>query len=536
MSRFLIASATVLMASAPVVSGPALAEETLDLEIPFEKYTLDNGLEVILHQDNRVPLVAVNVWVHVGAFHEPDGRSGFAHLFEHLMFEGSAHAEHPITVLERLGATQINGTTSFDRTNYFQTVPSHHLETALWLESDRLGFLLPALTEENLEGQQEVVMNERRQVYDASPYGLARIEAFNALFPHPHPYNNMVIGSMEDIAAATMDDVRSFFDTWYAPANVTLTVAGDFEREEVEGLIEKYFGSLPARPRPERPDIPKARLEEKVVIHHDEPLGPLAQVMILWHSPAAFEPGDAEARVLAMLLSTGRSARLQRRLVFDKRIAQSVSSYQWGTGHQSIFGITATARPGTTTDELLAEIDAELDEIRKAGPADEELLRVVNRIETRSLSGLQRLGGFGGRADQLQYYNHHLGDPGYLAEDISRFRAVTSACVRAFVEETLCPERRVILHAVPTTEEEADKASPAAPDSQTAQEPKTGDEQAASKQPEAPAKEDDAKTDETEETSTSKDERLRTGTSASADQRGPSATIIPRHSKTPVEH
>jgi zinc protease len=448
---------------------PDPAAEAVEIDIPFEKVTLENGLEVILHQDRRIPLVSVNVWVHVGAFHEPEGRSGFAHLFEHLMFEGSAHAGHPISVLERLGASQINGTTSFDRTNYFQTVPSHHLETVLWLEADRMGFLLPAITQENLDLQRNVVKNERRQRYDAAPYGLARLVGWNALFPEDHPFHNMVIGSMEDLAAASMEDVYAFFDTWYTPANATVAIAGDFDRDEALALVEKYFGTLPARPRPERPDVTPVTLEETVVIHHDEPIARLPMVNAVWLSPPVFQPGDAEADVLASVLSTGRSSRLQRRLVFEKQIAQSVSAYQWSIGHQGIFGVQAVARPGVDTDTLLAEIDAVLAEVREEGVTDEEVVRAINRTETQTLAGLQSLGGFGGRADQLQYYNHHTGNPGYIAEDIARYRAVTPEAVQTFAKTVLDPERRLILHAIPAQAGAAPETEPeAAPETEEA--------------------------------------------------------------------
>ena len=338
-------------------------------------------------------------------------------------------------------------------------MPSNHLETALWLESDRIGFLLPGIGQENLELQQNVVMNERRQVYDDRPYGLARMEMFNALFPAPHPFHNMVIGSMEDIAAATMDDVNAFFDTWYAPANITLTIAGDFDREEAVALVEKYFATLPERERPKRPRIEPPRIEETIVIHHEEPVASLPMVMVSWHSPAAFEPGSAEARFLGNILTTGRSSRLQRRLVHERQIAQSVSAGQSSNGHQAVFTVRAVARPGVTTDELLHEIDTVLDEIREEGPGEAEVARVLNRIETWQLSALQRLGGFGGRADQLQYYNHHVGDPDYLARDIARYRAVTAESVRDYSRGVLDPGRRVILHAVPPADAEAAPAA-----------------------------------------------------------------------------
>ncbi|RMG20378.1 MAG: insulinase family protein [Deltaproteobacteria bacterium] len=446
----LAATAAKKKAPAPKKASSA---ETPALEIPFEKYTLPNGLEVILHEDHRLPLVAVSVWYHVGAFHEPPGRSGFAHLFEHMMFQGSEHVgpDQHFKILEEIGGTGMNGTTNFNRTNYFETVPSNQLETALWLESDRMGFLLEAMTPEMLENQREVVKNERRQRTETAPYGLADEAAWKALFPKPHPYHGMVIGSMKDLDAATLKDVREFFKKWYAPSNATLVVAGDFDPAQAKKLIDKYFGTLPKRPKPTPPNVKKAKLDKEVVIHFDEPVAPLPKVEILWHSPAAFEEGDAAADVLASILAGGKSSRLERRLVHELEIAQSVSALQYSMGLQSAFIIEAVARPGVSTDRLLEEIDKVLNEIREKGVTEEEVRRAVNKYETQFVSGLQQLGGFGGRAEQLQRYNHFLGDPGYLAQDIARYHAVTPKDVQDFVREWLT-DKRVVLHAIPKTQ------------------------------------------------------------------------------------
>jgi len=444
-------SILTLLAAAPAAASQTQESEETVLSIPFEKYTLDNGLEVILSVDRKLPVVAVNVWYHVGAFHEQPGRTGFAHLFEHMMFQGSKHIEDDahITLLQQIGATDVNGTTNFDRTNYFETVPAHHLETALWLESDRMGFLLDAMSEEKLENQREVVKNERRQRTDAAPYGLAREAAWQALFPLPHPYFGSVIGSMEDLDAATMEDVHNFFETWYAPSNATLAIVGDIDVEKTKELVEKYFGSLPSRAKPQAPVVEDVALDREVVIRMDEPVATLPMVIMYWHSPRIFTEGDATADIVANALGTGKASRLHQRLVYEKKLVQSVSAYQYSLGAQSVFGIQAVARPGKSTDDIVAEIDAVLAELRQTGVSPEEMQRARNRFETRRVLGLQRVGGFGGKADMLQSYNHFLGDPGMLAWDLARYEQVTTDETRAFARDVLAPDRRVVLHAVP---------------------------------------------------------------------------------------
>ncbi|MCI0570052.1 MAG: insulinase family protein [Myxococcaceae bacterium] len=457
LAALLLAPALPALAQAPKGEAPA---------IPFERYKLDNGLEVILSQDRRLPVVAVNLWYHVGALHEQPGRTGFAHLFEHMMFQGSKNVGDDVHIsrLEQLGASELNGTTNFDRTNYFETVPSNHLATALWLESDRMGFLLDALTEEKLGNQREVVKNERRQSTETAPYGLAEEEFWQALFPSPHPYSGVVIGSMKDLEAASLEDVRAFFRKWYAPSNATLAVVGDFDEAEARRLIEKYFGSLPSPPRPKPPHVGPVTLKEPVVLRHAEQVATLPKVFVGWLTPAIYQEGDATADVLAAVLGSGKSSRLYERLVFDKQLAQSVSATQQSLGAQSVFTIEATARPGVTTDQLLAEIDAVLEDVRKNGVTAEEVQRVRNKLETGRIRGLQKVGGFGGKADQLQTYNHYLGDPGRLDWDLARYDAVTPQSVQAFAREALA-SNRVVMHAVPPPK------GPAAPQSRTAPAP-----------------------------------------------------------------
>ncbi|MDY7231227.1 M16 family metallopeptidase [Hyalangium rubrum] len=445
---------------------PALAQEAKPLEpgrealaIPHEKYKLKNGLEVILSVDRKLPVVAVNLWYHVGAYHETQGRTGFAHLFEHMMFQGSKNVADDvhISMLEQLGATDLNGTTNFDRTNYFETVPSNHLETALWLESDRMGFLLDALTQEKLTTQQEVVKNERRQGTEAAPYGIAHEKMWHALFPLPHPYHGDVIGSMADLEAATPEDVKSFFRKWYAPSNATLAIVGDFDVAKTKALVEKYFGSLPSAPKPEKPQVAPTKLSQETVIRHEETVATLPLLTLAWHSPAYLSEGDATADVLATVLATGKASRLYKRLVMDKQIAQSVDATQQSLGSQSVFSIEVVARPGVSTDTLKKEVDAVLEEIRKNGVTAEEVNRARTRYDTTFLAGLQSIGGFGGKADVLQNYNHFIGEPSYVAQDLARYQAVTPEQVKRFANDMLRPNARVVLHAVPPQQ------APAAP-------------------------------------------------------------------------
>lgn len=435
-----------------------LAVQAEDLAIEFEEYRLENGLQVILQEDHRVPLVSTSVWYHVGAFDEPAGRTGFAHLFEHMMFQGSAHVadDQHIAMLQAIGGTGVNGTTNFDRTNYIETVPANHLETALWLESDRMGYLLATLTQEKLDTQIEVVKNERRQRVETAPYGIAEEKAWQALFPLPHPYYGQVIGSMADLEAASLDDVRAFFATWYAPSNATLVLAGDFDKARAKALVEKYFGPIAARPKPTPPAIEPARLTKQVTIEHTEIVGTVPKLFISWHSPPFYAGGDAELDVLSSALTGDRSSRLERVLVHEKEMATDVSAYQYSLGAQSVFGIEVAGRPGVDPRRLLAEVDRELAAIRKDGVSAAEVRRAVNRYQTAFVSGLQQLGGFSGRAEILQRYNHYLGDADRIAWDFARYEQVTPQGVQDAVIQWLKPDARVVLFAEPSATKAAE--------------------------------------------------------------------------------
>src|SRR5580700_343739 len=396
-------------------------------QIKYEKYTLKNGLEVILAEDHRLPLVAVDLWYHVGPANERAGRTGFAHLFEHMMFEGSQHVgskEHD-RYLEAAGATDINGTTDFDRTNYFETLPSNQLDLALWLESDRMGYLPDQLDQASLTNQQDVVRNERRQSVENAPYGIVEEALFHNLFPKGHPYFADVMGSHADIQAAKLEDIRNFFKLYYAPNNASLTIVGDFDPAQAKQFVEKYFGPLKrGAPVPKIPAVTPPITSERRAVIHDQV--ELPRVYMAWLTSPIFKPGDADADLSAQILGGGKSSRLYKKLVYEKQIALDVSASQQSLILGSVFEIVVTARPGHTADEIEKAIDEELSAFRKDGPTVAELERARNGIETQMIQGLERLGGFGGVADRLNEYNHYLGNPDYIAKDLARYQNATA--------------------------------------------------------------------------------------------------------------
>ncbi len=395
-------------------------------------------------------MVAVNLWYHVGPANEEPGRTGFAHLFEHMMFQSSKHvpADSHFKLLEAAGASDINGTTDYDRTNYFQTVPTNQLELALWLESDRMGYLLDVVDQTALSNQQDVVRNERRQSVENQPYGLAEEAMVQTLLPKGHPYYGNVIGSHEDIQAAKLDDVRRFFRQYYSPNNASLAIVGDFDPAHAKTLVEKYFGTLKrgSEVPPIKAETPKITSERRKVVNARVEL---PRVYMAWVTSPIFKPGDADADVASNILGGGRSSRLYKKLVYEKQIAQTVSAQQYSLILGSIFQIEATARPGHTVEELEKAIEEELTAFR-ANPVDaREIEQARNTIETNIIGGLERLGGFGGVADRLNSYNHYLDTPDYLAKDIERYRAVSPSSVQAFAKEQLANNSRVVMHVVP---------------------------------------------------------------------------------------
>jgi zinc protease len=444
----ILALAGLTSCVAKTADSPATSNEVP--KIAFEKYTLPNGLDVILSRDARVPMVAVNLWYHVGPANEEPGRTGFAHLFEHMMFQSSKHVppDSHFKLLEGAGASDINGTTDFDRTNYFQTVPANQLELALWLESDRMGYLLDKVDQAALSNQQDVVRNERRQSVENQPYGLAEEAMVQSLYPAGHPYYGNVIGSHEDIQAARLDDVRRFFRQYYSPNNASLAIVGDFDPGQAKTLVEKYFRTLERGPDvpPIKADTPKITSERRRVV---KARAELPRVYMAWVTSPIFKPGDADADIASNVLGGGRSSRLYKKLVYEKQIAQTVSAQQYSLILGSIFQIEATARPGHTVEELEKAIDEELTAFLSKPVDAGEIEQARNTIETNIIGGLERLGGFGGVADRLNSYNHYLGTPDYLAKDIERYRAVTGASVQAFAKEQLAASARVVVHVIP---------------------------------------------------------------------------------------
>jgi zinc protease len=420
------------------------------LDLRTEKYRLDNGLEVILRRESRLPVVAVNLWYHVGPANEEPGRTGFAHLFEHMMFEGSGHVpEGEADRLLEAAGTSENASTNNDYTNYIiPDVPANQLELALWLQSDRMGFLLDRLDQTSLSNQQAVVRNERRQRYDDAPYGLADEELFKRLFPAGHPYHANIIGSHADIQAARLDDVRAFFRQYYVPNNASLVIVGDIDVARTKELVAKYFGTIPRGA-----DVPRRRVPAPAITKEERvsltDTVELPRLTMGWLTPAIFEPADYDATVTSRVLNGTRASRLSRRLEHDLRIAQSVSTDVESMGNDSVFSITATAKPGHTLAELEAAIDAELADLARRGPTRAEVAAAKTAVIARSVRSLDNLGGFGGLADQLNFFNHYQGSPDGIEDDLHRTAAVTAERVRRFADRHLDRGRRVVIEVTP---------------------------------------------------------------------------------------
>jgi zinc protease len=417
------------------------------IHLPFTKRTLANGLVVIVHEDHRCPIVAVSVWYHVGSKDEAPGRTGFAHLFEHLMFEGSEHHDSGyFQPLQQAGAS-LNGSTNTDRTNYWEVVPTSAIDLALWLESDRMAYLLPALTEAKFSTQREVVLNERRQNYENRPYGLATIALAAALYPSEHPYNWPTIGRADDLRAAAIGDVREFFSRYYHPANASLAIAGDIETDRALRLAEDYFGSIPAGPRVSTPVVSASVIGDVRLAFEDRVEFP--RLYLGWHSPAIFRDGDAELDLTAEILAGGKNSRLYRTLVYRGRLATEVAAGQNSRELGGFFNVVATAAPGRTLDEVAEVIGVELDRFSADGPEPGELERGLAQAEAHFLLRLASIGGFGGRADQLNSYQTYTGDPGFVAGDWARYGGATRESIRCAAADRLGRSRRVAVSVVP---------------------------------------------------------------------------------------
>ena len=430
---------------------PAAAQTTAPpkLELQYTQFTLPNGLRVILHEDHSVPMVTVNMWYHVGSARELPKRTGFAHLFEHLMFMGSGHVR-PGEFDEWLEAAggDNDGSTENDRTNYWINVPANSLELALFLESDRMGYLLDSMTPKSVDLQRDVVKNERRQSYENQPYGTAQLLLGELLYPEGHPYHWPVIGYMDDLSAASYDDVVAFFKKYYAPSNASLVVAGDLQTATARTLIEKWFSDVKAAPPPSPMTIPGVALtgvQKRTISDRVQ----LPRLYLAWLTPRHFEPGDAALDMVADVLAGGKNSRLFKRLVYDMQIAQDVSASQQSQSLSSSFQIVATPRPGHTVAELQKVIDEEIQKLQREPPTAHELERSVNQVEASFYNRMERVGGFGGTADQLNAYFTETGDPDWFNEDLARYRALSVGDISAAAAQFLPLDKRVELTVEP---------------------------------------------------------------------------------------
>lgn len=392
------------------------------LNINYEKYCLNNGLEVILYPDTSLPIVSVNIWYKVGSANETAGKTGFAHLFEHMMFQGSENIpkEGHFKYIQEAGGT-LNGSTSIDRTNYYESLPSNYLELALWLESDRMGFLLDGLTQEKLDNQKEVVMNERRQRYENQPYGLSWEKLFNAIFPKNHPYSWPTIGWMNDISNFELNDIRNFFRTYYMPNNAALAIGGNFEIEKTKRLVEKYFGEIANGLSIPEIIVPQTQLQEISKVVHEDNVQ-LSRIYFAWHTDKAFSKDDAALDLLSDILTSGKSSRLFKTLVFDKQISQDIYSFQYSARLAGSFIIVSTVKPGITIEKIKEVIFDEIKNLINNGIQIDELERAKNSIKSSFIYSLQKLDTV---TDHLNHYNYFLGEPNSFSFDMNRYDSTT---------------------------------------------------------------------------------------------------------------
>jgi zinc protease len=418
------------------------------MNIAYSKHTLANGLDVLIHEDHACPIVSLNIWYHVGSKNETPGRTGFAHFFEHLMFEGSEHHDKGyFQPLQGAGAV-LNGSTNADRTNYWEVVPTNAFELALWMESDRMGYLLPALTAAKFANQRDVILNERRQSYENRPYGLAPMAMLAALYPADHPYHWPTIGQIADLHAAQVEEVREFFATYYHPANASVAIAGDVETEAALDAVRSYFEEIEPGPRlvPVRPAEPALEGETRVLI---EDRVELPRLYLAWMTPSMFATDDAELDLAADILANGKTSRLYKRLVYEMRAATDVSAAQNSREAGGFVQIAVTAAPGHTLTELERVVAAEIARLADEGPTEDEIERGRVQAEAQFIYRLQTVGGFGGKSDQLNAYNVFLQDPGFFDQDLARYQGVTAESLRLAVRRYLANSDRVALSIVP---------------------------------------------------------------------------------------
>ena len=415
------------------------------LNIKYEKHTLDNGLEVVLFKDKSLPIVSVNLWYKVGSANEIHGKTGFAHLFEHMMFQGSENVpkEMHFKYIEEAGGN-LNGSTSFDKTNYYETIPANSLELALWLESDRMGFLLEALTQEKLDNQKDVVMNERRQRYDNQPYGLSWEIIFSNLFPENHPYHWPTIGWMKDIEKFELTDVSDFFKTYYSPNNASLVIGGDIEYDSTLKLVKKYFGEIPkGKPIPNI-SIPKVELNESKKIVHQDNIQ-LSKLYLTWETTKSYDTDDATLDILSDILTGSKNGKLFKSLVFEKQIAQDISSFQYSANLTGMFIIVATSKPGVSLETLKTEIQKILKEVMQDGVSEKEFNRSINTVKSSFIYSLQNLNSI---VNQINNYNTNLGEPNSFVYDLSRFQKLKPNAIKDVANKYLS-NNFVELHIVP---------------------------------------------------------------------------------------
>ena len=432
-------SLALLLATAPASPGDTR------LSVPYTMFRLPNGLTVIVHEDHSAPVAAVNCWYHVGSGRETPGRTGFAHLFEHLMFEGSKNVPEGAfdRWLEGVGGEN-NGSTNEDRTNYFEVVPGNAVELPLFLESDRMGFLLDSMTPTTIDGQRDVVKNERRFRVENKPYGKVEDAQPSALFPKDHPYSWPIIGSMTDLTSASHEDVKNFFRNWYGPANASLVIAGDVDAAEIRRLAEKWFADVP-KSAPVDPVAPRPvvlRGEKRIVL---EDSVQLPRLYVSWVTPPGLAPGDAALDGVAAVLAGGKNSRLYKRLVYELQVAQDVTAFQQSQALASVFQVIVTARSGHDLAEMLRLVDEEIAKLQAAPPSDREMQRFQNRAEA---SFFDRLESVNDKADQLNLYFVRTGDPDYFEEDLLRYRALAPSDVQAAAVKFL-DTGRVLISGVP---------------------------------------------------------------------------------------
>ena len=454
LTKFLIALFVLVSFMTTLV--PAQKNDKLP-KLKYKEFRLKNGLRVIMHVDKSTPIVAVNLWYHVGSKNEVVGRTGFAHLFEHMMFQGSKNYNDDFfKPLQEAGAS-LNGSTNADRTNYYEVVPSNFLEMALFMEADRMGGLLDAMTQEKLDNQRDVVKNERRQRYDNQPYGTAGEKIASLIYPADHPYNWTTIGSLTDLSNASMDDVKAFFRQYYVPNNTSLVIAGDFDTDQAKKWVEKYFGTIPTGSEITRPAPPMPKIDGEMRKSYEDSIQ-FPRLYMVWHTVAANHADEAALDLLQFVLSSGRGSRLQSNLVYGKQLSQDAGASHFSREIAGQFQVTSTARPGKSLDEIEKEINAEIERLKKEPPTADELNRALNVIEAGTVFGMQTVGG---KADQMNSYATFQGNPDRFQADLDRYRKVTAADVQR-VANTYLNGNRLVMSFVPRKEKAvAQQNSPA---------------------------------------------------------------------------